>query len=519
MIWTNVTHQFGAAAVSRRLAAVVERPGVSRRALWSCIAAAAALGLAGCGSSQNYSNKSAYVSVGGTVSGLASGATLYLWNNGKDKLAIGSNGSFAFSLQIANGSGYQVLVASQPNGQTCTVSNGTGVATGNVNGVSVTCTAYVYSPRPLPAVYSTGKAVNYSPYRADGPARGEFPSDTDILQDLTLLNVAGYDLIRLFGVRAPGNPAVAERILSLAEQYFPNMKFQLGIELKGLTSCSDTSNDYVIAYSIGTLARHANVVTVSVGNETSFYSRYMPLACLTGYIRTVRSQVTQPVTADDDFTFYAGLTADFGDQVAVRPDAVLAMIDFVSIHMYPISRPDWWNWQQTAVPAGAARAQAMMEASLAVAKNWYQQVADYQYTNADGVKVSTGQSLPIVIGETGWKALQTNPGSAIEAYAALQPNQKWYYDLLYGNPGQGYPSWAGSSGGPVSIFWFEAFDEAWKGTDDGWGLWTIARTPVTCCAARRPARPATAICTRAPGTTTRVRSRRSRSTTRRSPTC
>ncbi|MFO1394219.1 MAG: hypothetical protein U1F09_10710 [Steroidobacteraceae bacterium] len=477
MRWTSVTNQYRSAIGSNRLPAAFGSQSGRHRAIWFCAAAGVALGLTGCGSSQNYSNKSAYVSIGGNVTGLASGKSLYLWNNGQDKLAVGSNGSFRFSLEIANGSSYQVLVATQPDGQTCTVTNGSGVASGNVSSVSISCTTYTYTPRPLPSVYATGKAVNYSPYRADGPAQGEFPSDTDILQDLTLLNVAGYDLIRLFGVRAPGNPAVADRILALAEQYFPDMKFQLGIELTGLTSCSDTSNDRTIAYSIGTLARRSNVVTISVGNETSFYSKYMPLACLTNYIRTVRSQVTQPVTADDDFTFYAGLTSEFGDQVAVRPDAVLAMIDFVSIHMYPISRPDWWNWQQTAVAPGPARAQAMMEAALAVDKVWYQLVADYQYTNADGLKVSTGGSLPIVIGETGWKAQQTNPASAIEAYSALQPNQKWYFDLLYGNSSQGYASWAGSTGGPATIFWFEAYDEAWKGTDDGWGLWTAARTP------------------------------------------
>jgi hypothetical protein len=53
-------------------------------------------------------------------------------------------------------------------------------------------------------------------------------------------------------------------------------------------------------------------------------------------------------------------------------------------------------------------------------------------------------------------------------------NQKWYLDLLYG--GNGYPSWERSAGGPPAIFWFEATDEAWKGIDDGWGLWDESRT-------------------------------------------
>ena len=114
--------------------------------------------------------------------------------------------------------------------------------------------------------------------------------------------------------------------------------------------------------------------------------------------------------------------------------------------MYPISYTVW-DWRQTGVPAGPARAQAMMETSLVALKEWYGEVVDYQYVGADGVTVSIGDSMPITVGETGWKARQTNPASEIETYAALPVNQKWYFDLLYGNPGE-YPSWQGSAGGP-----------------------------------------------------------------------
>ena len=195
----------------------------------------------------------------------------------------------------------------------------------------------------------------------------------------------------------------------------------------------------------------------------------MPMICFTNFITRVRNNVTQPVTADDDWTFYAGLTAAFGDRVAVKPDTVLPMIDFVSIHSYAILNDSFWNWKQTGVPAGPARADAMMNASLGYAKDTYTRVANYLYKDAAGNTVSTGASLPITVGETGWKAVQTNPASEIEFYVALPVNEKWYYDLMN--------SWRGSPGGPVTVFFFEAFDEEWKGIDDGWGLWTRAREP------------------------------------------
>jgi hypothetical protein len=200
----------------------------------------------------------------------------------------------------------------------------------------------------------------------------------------------------------------------------------------------------------------------------------MPLACLESYIRTIRSQVSQPVTADDDWTFYAGKSWAGGDRVEVKPDTILPLIDFASIHMYPISNAADWNWRQTGAEGGPERARAMMEESLRVAKANYDDVARYQYRGAAGVAVSVADSMPIVIGETGWKAVQTNPASEIESYAARPENQKWYVDLLYG--GNGYPSWERSAGGPPTIFYFEATDEAWKGIDDGWGLWDESRT-------------------------------------------
>ncbi|MFO1393147.1 MAG: hypothetical protein U1F09_05200 [Steroidobacteraceae bacterium] len=435
----------------------------------------ACLTLTACGS--NWGGGNPYVTLGGTVSGL-SGGTLGLWaNNGQKTLVITANGAFTFPTQIADGSTYTVIVGIQPAGQTCLVTNGTGTANSNVNNISVNCSAYTYTQRPLPAVYSTGKAANYSPYRTpDGP-KDETPSDAQILQDLGLLDTAGFNLLRLFGNSPPRNDEVAEKILSLAAAHYPDMKFQLGTSLSGLTSCSDPVNNDNIFYLITKLSKYPNVATISVGNETSFYSKYMPLACLESYIRAIRSQVTQPVTADDDFTFYAGKTSAGGDRVEVKPDTILALIDFASIHMYPISNPDWWDWKQTGVAAGPARAQAMMEASLAAAKGWFNEVANYQYIDASGSKVSVKDSMPIVVGETGWKAVQTNPNSELEYYAAQQVNAKWYYDLLYGNPGQGYSSWQGSAGGPPMIFYFEATDEEWKGFDDGWGLWDAARVP------------------------------------------
>ena len=414
------------------------------------------------------------VTIGGTISGLI--GTVVLQNNGGNPLATASDGPFTFTSAVRFGSAYSVSVRTQPAGQTCSVTNGSGTANANVTDVAVECA--VFTLRPLPAIYATGQSVNYSAFRAGGPGAGEIPSDADVLQDLSLLQTAGFNLLRLFGA-----DDVSDKILRLAAANFPEMQFQQGLALAGIpvaaaASCQDPAgfNDQQIARAIALANTYPNVVAVAVGNETSFFSLYMPTACLASYINRVRSSVTQPVTTEDDWTFFAGLTAAGGDRAAVRPDTILPLIDFVAIHTYPFlnacnsGNPNCpWDWRQTGVPAGQARAEAMMNASLAYAQDSYRRVANYSYRNTTGQTVTTGASLPITVGETGWKAVQTNPNSDIETYAALPVNEKWYYDLMN--------SWRGSAGGPVTVFFFEAFDEEWKGIDDGWGLWTRDRAP------------------------------------------
>jgi exo-beta-1,3-glucanase (GH17 family) len=395
------------------------------------------------------------VTVGGTVTGL-NGGIVVLENNKSDDLAVGADGTFTFAQKIHDGGAYAVTVKTPPNGELCSVTNGTGTASGPVTSIAVACSPFVR--RALPDIYRTGKAIAYSAYRSGGPGVGEVSQDADILQDLGLLHTAGFNLLRLFG--ADTN---AQKIIALAQANYPEMRFHLGIYLEGApASCVDSVNQSQMAKAISIANAYSNVVAVSVGNETSFAGN-LPATCLASYVQTVRAQVSQPVTADDDYTFYAGLTA-----TGEKPDLILPLLDFVAIHTYPLSNAGRWDWQQLGTPTGPGRAAAMMTAALQNAKDSYSAVANYLYRDINGNTVTIGSSLPIVIGETGWKATQTNPNSLIELFTANPINQKWYFDLLNG--------WQAAGTGPTAIFYFEAFDEAWKGTDDGWGLWDATRS-------------------------------------------
>ena len=64
-----------------------------------------------------------------------------LQDNGGDNLSVTANGTFTFATALANGAAYNVTVLTNPSGQTCTVTNGSGtIASANVTNVAVTCT-------------------------------------------------------------------------------------------------------------------------------------------------------------------------------------------------------------------------------------------------------------------------------------------------------------------------------------------------------------------------------------------
>jgi hypothetical protein len=175
------------------------------------------------------------------------------------------------------------------------------------------------------------------------------------------------------------------------------------------------------------------------------------------------------VTTDDNWAFFAnsnGATSGGPGTGSYGTGAILAAIDYVSMHTYAFSDAHYslFDWQQKGVSGTtgsgttpSARATAMMNAAIGDTKANFSAVQSYLTSQGYG-------SLPIIIGETGWKAVATNSSHTEEYDMAHPVNQKMYLD--------GLASW---TNGPANIVYFEAFDEPWKGGDDGWGLFDVNR--------------------------------------------
>ena len=170
------------------------------------------------------------------------------------------------------------------------------------------------------------------------------------------------------------------------------------------------------------------VVAVSVGNEAlvDWNDHMVPADSVIRYVRQVKKSISQPVTVADNYAWWA------------RNGSALAKeLDFISVHTYPI-------WEGKDVDQAMA----------------------YTVANLQAVRDALPGSR-IVITEAGWATVAKEFGPR-----ASEEKQQRYYHELY--------AWTGKMN--ITTFWFEAFDEDWKGepndplgAEKHWGLVTVDR--------------------------------------------
>ena len=267
----------------------------------------------------------------------------------------------------------------------------------------------------------SGPAMSYSGYRAgQSPELGLFPTHAEILEDLQILS-RHWNLIRLYG----SDQHSADVLAVIREHNIP-IKVMLGAWLAGEPGEEDLNVAQIKEMIRLTRAYPDIVVAVNVGNEIlvdwSFHA--VPEEKVIEYVRWVKTAVDVPVTVADNYVYWR----DHGSKLA-------AELDFITIHTYPI-------WERRDIHEGLS----------------------YTIENFEGVR----KALPdkkIVIGEAGW-ATYTEGNLHVPRAGDEQKQLRYFQELS---------QWSQEKG--VTVFWFEAFDEAWKGTgtEGHWGLFSEYR--------------------------------------------
>jgi exo-beta-1,3-glucanase (GH17 family) len=290
------------------------------------------------------------------------------------------------------------------------------------------------------------KGICYSGFRhGQHPDRGDGavnPADREILQDLEILSRHGnFRLIRLYD-SGPNSEAVLRLIAAhkikikvmlgawlAAEVSNPNCPWQSQPIPPPILDANRVKNTKEIESAIRLANQYSNiVVAVAVGNEAlvSWNDHMVPVESVIRYVRQVKKSVSQPVTVADNYAWWAQHGA-----------ALARELDFISVHTYP-------EWEGKDID----QAMAFTIANLQAVRN----------------------ALPhsrMVITEAGWATVAREFGPR-----ASEEKQKRYYRDLY--------AWTDKMN--ITTFFFEAFDEDWKGepndplgAEKHWGLFTVDR--------------------------------------------
>lgn len=293
------------------------------------------------------------------------------------------------------------------------------------------------------------RAVCYSGFRTgQHPNRGEGaknPNDAEILEDLNIIsNDMKFNLIRLYD-----SGENSQAVLRLIKENNIGIKVMLGIwlnaELSAHESCEWLTepipeaelleNKQINLQEIERGINLANqypeiVVAVNVGNEAlvDWNDHKVDVDTIISYSRRVQQSIEQPVTVADNYEWWA----THGQKLA-------EVLDFISIHVYPV-------WEGKDIDEGLS----------------------YSIENMRKVR-KTLPNAKLVISEAGWASVASEFGERASGEKQLQ-----YYNELM--------DWAEKMN--ITTFFFEAFDEDWKGNPDNpmgaekhWGIYNINRTP------------------------------------------
>ncbi|MFN8247354.1 MAG: glycosyl hydrolase family 17 protein [Ferruginibacter sp.] len=288
------------------------------------------------------------------------------------------------------------------------------------------------------------RAICYSGFRDGQQPGGITPSYEQVKEDLLMLQHQ-WKYLRLYDcdehartvLQVIRNEKLDFKLMLgayiVAEMNNPNCPWEGGVYEEEQLFQNRMLNDKKIEQLMAWANEFPAIIfSLSVGNEAcvDWTDHMVPVSRVIEFTKRVKSSCSQPVSFCENYIPWTN-----------KLQPLAAEVDFISIHTYPV-----WEYRS-------------IDEAIAYTEENYNQVA------------AMYPAKPVVITEAGW-ATQSN-GRGIEPSNVSESFQKRYFDELM--------KW--SSEKQLLTFYFEAFDENWKGSshplepEKHWGLFRSDRTP------------------------------------------
>ena len=325
-------------------------------------------------------------------------------------------------------------------------------------------------------------AISYGGYR--GKSREIQPSIEDIKEDLKIMFAQGFRIIRTYDLH---HPFAENTLKAISELKNSDSDFEMYVMLGAWIQCKDAftdlpihneedleGNKVEIAEAVRLAQDYQDIVKViAVGNEamvhwaTSYHLEPKYVLKWVKYLQDLKINGTINnniwITSSDNFASWGGGSEEYNNDDL---DELIRSVDYVSMHTYAFHdtyyNPVFWNLSENSEDLSKKD----------IIKKAIQKAVEYELSQFNSVQEyihGIDSSKQVHIGETGWSSVASDLYGYGGTEAADEYKLGLYYEMITDV----------CVAKSISCFYFSAFDEPWKdsqnenGSENHFGLFTV----------------------------------------------
>lgn len=312
------------------------------------------------------------------------------------------------------------------------------------------------------------QAICFGGYRTN--TRDVEPTIAELKEDLRILAAMKIKLVRTYNVHRQETARLLQAIRELKND---DTNFEMYVMLGAWIDCKNAwtnlepnhneeseRNAVEIAEAVRLANEYSDIIKIiAVGNEamvkwaTSYYVQPGVILKWVNHLQNLKKQqkLSQKlwITSSDNFASWGGGGVEYH---VTDLDKLIQAVDFISLHTYPMHdthyNPVFWGIENT----GQLSNKEIIDATMIHAKDY----AIEQYNSVVRYMKKVGVEKPVHIGETGWASTDDDFYGKDGSRATDEYKSALYYKMMR--------EWTNKNG--ISCFYFEAFDENWKDSNN-----------------------------------------------------